>query len=33
MSYWDGFSGSTGEATAAQEVRNVHVTFPTPRCL
>ena len=33
MSYWYGFAGSTGQATAAQQVRNVTISFPTARCL
>ena len=33
VSYWYGFSGSTGSATALQQVRNVQVGFPTARCL
>ena len=33
VSYWYGFSGSTGAATALQQIRNVQVAFPTPRCL
>jgi Bacterial lectin len=31
--YWYGFSGSSGEATGQQGVRNAQIQFPTPRCL
>jgi hypothetical protein len=33
MTYWYGFSGSTGASTALQQVRNVHLSFPSARCL
>ncbi|WP_437299225.1 hypothetical protein [Sorangium sp. So ce426] len=28
-----GFAAGTGDATARQEIRNVTITFPSPRCL
>jgi hypothetical protein len=31
--YYFGFSGATGAFSQTQEIRNVTITFPTPRCL
>ncbi|WP_437592296.1 lectin-like domain-containing protein [Sorangium sp. So ce1000] len=31
--FFYGFAAGTGEATARQEIRNVKITFPSPRCL
>jgi Bacterial lectin len=30
---WFGFAGSTGQAIAAQQIRNVTIAFPGPTCL
>ena len=32
-SYYFGFSAATGGITALHEIKNVAVSFPTPRCL
>ncbi|WP_080599252.1 MULTISPECIES: L-type lectin-domain containing protein [Sorangium] len=31
--FFYGFAAGTGDATARQEIRNVKITFPSPRCL
>jgi hypothetical protein len=33
QAYYFGFSGATGGGTDLHEVRNIVITFPTPRCL